>query len=167
MYYGAKTGVIDPGTDCPKGTNPEIDWIQVLVDAGYTLEEAKWLRNPANPTRSPVHGQNQMAFRGKDRANVYVNPTSTPDTGLVGVSGTIGEGINLDGDEKTGFTSPTGEKGIDNNFYKTSRMLEDLSRPAQAIEWGAAIQRLDAEWRVDHGNRSVRRRRRPDERRSR
>jgi hypothetical protein len=118
MFYGAKTGVIDPGTDCPKGTNPEIDWVQVLVDAGYTREEARWLRNPANPTRSPVHGQNQMAFRGKDRANVYVNPTSTPDPGLVGVSGTIAEGLNLDGDEQTGFTSPTGEKGIDNNFYK-------------------------------------------------
>jgi len=118
MYYGAKTGVIDPGTDCPKGTNPEVDWIKVLVEAGYTLEEAKWLRNPANPTRSPVHGQNQMAFRGKNRANVYVNPTSTPDPGLEGVSGTIGEGLNLDGDEKTGFTSPTGERGIDNNFYK-------------------------------------------------
>jgi hypothetical protein len=119
MYYGAKTGVIDAGTDCPKGTNPEVDWIKVLVEAGYTEEEAKWLRNPANPSRSPVHGQNQMAFRGKDRANVYVHPTSTPDPGLVGVSGTIGEGVDLDGSEKTGFTSPTGEKGIDNNFYKT------------------------------------------------
>lgn len=118
MYYGTKSGVIDPGTDCPKGTNPEIDWIKVLMDAGYTREEAQWLRNPANPTRSPIHGQNQMAFRGKDRANVYTNPTSTPDPGLVGVSGTIAEGLNLDGDEKTGFTSPTGEKGIDNNFYK-------------------------------------------------
>lgn len=118
MYYGAKTGVTDPGTDCPNGTNPSPDWIQVLVDAGYTLEEAKWLRNPANPTRSPVHGQNQMAFRGKDRANVYVNPTSTPDPGLTPVSGTIAEGLNLDDDENTGFTSPTGEKGIDNNFYK-------------------------------------------------
>jgi hypothetical protein len=118
MYYGAKTGVIDPGTDCPNGTNPSPDWVQVLVDAGYTLEEGKWLRNPANPTRSPVHGQNQMAFRGKDRANVYVNPTSTPDPGLVSVSGAIAEGINLDGDEHTGFTSPTGEKGIENNFYK-------------------------------------------------
>ena len=118
MYYGAKSGVIDPGTDCPKGTNPEIDWIKVLMDAGYTREEAQWLRNPANPTRSPIHGQNQMAFRGKDRANVYTNPTSTPDAGLVGVSGTIAEGLNLDGNEKAGFTSPTGEKGIDNNFYK-------------------------------------------------
>jgi hypothetical protein len=118
MYYGAKSGVIDPGTDCPNGTNPEIDWIKVLMDAGYTREEAQWLRNPANPTRSPVHGQNQMAFRGKDRANVYTNPTSTPDTGLVAVSGTIGEGIDLDGNKNNGFTSPAGEKGIDNNFYK-------------------------------------------------
>jgi len=118
MYYGAKSGVIDPGTDCPKGTNPEIDWIKVLMDAGYTREEAQWLRNPANPTRSPIHGQNQMAFRGKDRANVYTNPTSTADPGLVGVSGAIAEGLNLDGDAKTGFTSPTGEKGVDNNFYK-------------------------------------------------
>jgi hypothetical protein len=119
IYYGAREGVIDPGTDCPQGTNPEIEWTKVLMDAGYTREEAEWLRNPANPTRSPVHGQNQMAFRGKDRANVYVNPTSTPDPGLTGVSGTIGEGIDLDGNKKNGFTSPTGEKGIDNNFYKT------------------------------------------------
>lgn len=119
MYYGAKTGVIDSGTDCPQGTNPEIDWIKVLIDAGYTEAEANWLRDPANPTRSPVHGQNQMAFRGKNRANVYVNPTSMPDPGLVGVSGSIGEGIDLDGNDKTGFTSPDGEKGIDNNFYKT------------------------------------------------
>jgi hypothetical protein len=118
MYYGAKTGVTDPGTDCPQGTNPSPDWVKVLVDAGYTLEEAKWLRNPANPSRSPVHGQNQMAFRGKDRANVYTNPTSIPDPGLAGVTGTIAEGLNLDGDQNTGFTSPAGEKGIDNNFYK-------------------------------------------------
>jgi hypothetical protein len=119
MYYGAKTGVIDPGTDCPNGTNPEIDWIKVLMDAGYTREEAQWLRNPANPTRSPVHGQNQMAFRGKDRANVYVHPETAPDTGLVGVTGVIAEGVDLDGNKKNGFTSPSGEKGIDNNFYKT------------------------------------------------
>ena len=118
MYYGAKTGVTDPGTDCPQGTNPSPDWVKVLVDAGYTPEEAKWLRNPANPSRSPVHGQNQMAFRGKDRANIYTNPTSTPDPGLVAMTGTVAEGLNLDGDENTGFTSPTGEKGIDNNFYK-------------------------------------------------
>ena len=59
-----------------------------------------------------------MAFRGKNRANVYTDPLSTPDPGLVGVSGTIAEGLNLDGNSKTGFTSPSGEPGIDNNFYK-------------------------------------------------
>ncbi|HEY9216752.1 MAG TPA: hypothetical protein VIO94_01795, partial [Phenylobacterium sp.] len=119
MYYGAKEGVIDPGTDCPAGSNAEPDWIKIMVAAGYTPEEAKWLRNPANPTRSAVHGQNQMAFRGKDRANVYVHPTSTPDPGLTPVTGKIAEGVDLDGDQKTGFISPTGERGIDNEFYRT------------------------------------------------
>lgn len=119
MFYGAESGVIDPGSDCPAGTNPEIDWIDVLIKSGYTREEAEWLRNPANPTRSPVHGQNQMAFRGKNRANVYTDPESYPDPGLQGVTGNIAEGLNLDGNTKTGFTSPDGEKGIDNTFYKT------------------------------------------------
>ncbi len=138
--YGAKTGVIDPGTDCPAGTNnskPEIDWVDVMVKAGYTREEAVWLRDPANPTRSPVNGQNQMAFRGKDRANVYINPTSFPESGnFLPVSGTQAEGINLDGNATTGFVSPAGEKGIDNNFYKalgcwkTYRAPERLSSGA-------------------------------------
>jgi hypothetical protein len=119
MYYGAKTGIIDPGTDCPKGTNADVDWVQVMVDAGYSRAQAQWLRNPANPTRSPVNSQNQMAFRGKDRANVYVHPTTTPESGaFFPVTGTIAEGLNLDGDAKTGFVSPTGEPGVDNNFYK-------------------------------------------------
>jgi hypothetical protein len=118
MYYGAKSGVVEPGTDCPAGTNPAPDWVQVMIDAGYTPEQARWLRDPANPTRSPIHGQNQMAFRGKDRANVYVHPTSTPDGHLVGVTGKIGEGFDLDGNPRTGFTSPDGTPGIDNNFYK-------------------------------------------------
>jgi hypothetical protein len=119
MYYGAKTGVIDAGTDCPKGSNHEVDWVKELTKAGYSEREAKWLRDPANPTRSPIHGQNQMAFRGKERANVYIHPTSIAESGeFLPVSGKIAEGLNLDGNAATGFVSPTGEKGIDNNFYK-------------------------------------------------
>jgi len=106
MFYGAKSGLIEPGTDCPDG-NKELNWEKIMVDSGnYTPAEAAWIRSPANPTRSAVHGQNQMAFRGKDRTNVYIHPTSTP------------EGINLDGNTKNGFTSPKGETGIDNNFYR-------------------------------------------------
>ena len=117
MYYGAKAGVTEPGTDCPQGTNPEIDWVKVLIKAGYTPAEAKWLRDPANPSRSPVHGQNQMAFRGKHRANVYIHPETYPDPGLVGVTGDLTEGFDLD-DDDAGFPSPTGGQGVDNNFYR-------------------------------------------------
>jgi hypothetical protein len=129
MYYGAKSGVIDPGTDCPKGSNPEIDWVQVLIKAGYTEAEAKWLRNPENPSRSPVHGQNQMAFRGRNRENVYIYPESYPDPGLVGVTGDLTEGFNLDGNAKTGYPSPEGEKGIDNNFYRTMGCTKSYRGP--------------------------------------
>ena len=117
-YYGAPTGVIDPGTDCPKGTNPEPNWVQMLINAGYTKEQAEWIRNPANPERSAVSGNPKMAFRGKNFANVYKDPESYPDPGIYEVEGTIGEGIDLDGKAKTGFTSPKGEKGIDNEFYR-------------------------------------------------
>lgn len=120
MYYGGKTdSTSDPGADCPTGTNKEIDWVKVLVKAGYTEAEAKWLRNPENPSRSPIHGQNQMAFRGKNRENVYVHPESYPDPGLVTVMGRVAEGFDLDDNKSTGFASATGEKGIDNNFYRT------------------------------------------------
>lgn len=118
MYFGGESGIEGPGSDCPQGVNPELDWVEVLVKAGYSQEEAEWLRNPANPTRSPVHGQNQMAFRGKDRANIYVNPTAYPDPGLYPMTGSIAEGLNLDGNIDTGFSSPSGEPGIDNAFYK-------------------------------------------------
>jgi hypothetical protein len=90
-----------------------------MMDAGYTRQEAVWLRDPAHPFRIPSHGQNQMAFRGKDRANVYIHPESTPDPGLTPVTGTIGEGLDLDGNRKNGFTTPSGETGIDNEFYRT------------------------------------------------
>jgi len=125
MYYGGKDDKVnDPGTDCPTGTNKEIDWVKVLVKAGYTEAEAKWLRNPENPSRSPVHGQNQMAFRGKNRENVYTNPESYPDPGLVSVVGELTEGFNLDDNAATGYPSPTGEKGIDNNFYRAFGCLK-------------------------------------------
>lgn len=140
MYYGGPKdgGVTDPGTDCPNGANPEPNWVKVLTDAGYSLQEANWLRDPSHPFRIPNHGQNQMAFRGKDRVNVYVNPESTPDPGLNPVSGKIGEGLNLDGDKTNGFVSPAGETGIDNQFYRalgcwmTYRGLPRTSGTAQS-----------------------------------
>ena len=119
-YYGAETGIIDPGTDCPAGTNPEIDWVEVLTRSGYTEEEARWLRHPEHGYRVPNHGQNQMAFRGENRANVYTQPWTYPDPGLTEVSGMVSEGFDLDGDPTNGFVSPAGQTGIDNQFYRTT-----------------------------------------------
>jgi len=150
MYYGATSGVIDAGTDCPAGTNKEPDWIKVMTDAGYTREQALWLRNPANPTRSAVHGQNQMAFRGAGRDNVYIHPTSTPDQGLVGVSGRVGEGIDLDGDKTNGFTSPTGDAGVDNAFYRTLGCWKTYRGPPRlssgALQFNDAMR--DGAWTI-------------------
>ena len=139
MYYGAEDGTIEPGTDCPAGANPSPDWIQVLMDAGYTREEAEWLRDPANPTRSAVHGQPGMGFRGKDRQNVYDFPESTPEVGLPPVEGEIGEGIDLDGNPQTGFVSPSGARGIDNNFYKALGCWKTY-RGAPRMSSGAQIE---------------------------
>lgn len=131
-YYGAKQGIIDPGTDCPKGSNPEPNWIDALMKAGaYTKEEAEWIRNPANPERSAVSGNPKMGDRGKGRANVYRDPESYPDPGVLEVEGDLGEGINLDGDASTGFTSLTGEKGIDNKFYRALGCWKSFRGPAR------------------------------------
>jgi hypothetical protein len=131
MYFGGKDkAILEPGTDCPNGANKEIDWEKVLVDAGYTPAQAKWLRDPANPTRDPIHGQNQMAFRGRNRENVYIHPTTTPEVGLPSVEGKIGEGFDLDGDRTTGFVSPSGQKGVDNNYYKAFGCWKNYRAPA-------------------------------------
>lgn len=131
MYYGAKDGVISPGTDCPSGTNPSPDWVKVLMEGGYTQQEAEWLRNPANPTRSAVHGQPMMAFRGVDRQNVYDFPTTAKEVGLPPVTGRIGEGLDLDDDSRTGFVSPAGRRGIDNNFYRALGCWKTYRGPAR------------------------------------
>lgn len=135
-HYGAATGVTDPGDDCPAGTNPEIDWVKVLTRAGYSEAEARWLRDPSNPSREPNHGQNQMAFRGQNRENVYIQPWTTPDPGMTGVTGKIAEGFNLDGKTSTGFTSPTGERGIDNNYYRALGCAKSYRGP-QRLSAGA------------------------------
>ncbi|MGE0408428.1 MAG: hypothetical protein AB7P23_04100 [Amphiplicatus sp.] len=128
-YYGSEGGLTDPGTDCPEGAIPSPDWVQVMIKAGYEPAAAKWLFDPDNKTQPRIFRLNQMAFRGKDRASVYADPTAGPDPGLSPVTGKIGEGIDLDGDKATGFTSPTGEKGIDNNFYRAVGCLKFYRAP--------------------------------------
>lgn len=118
FYHGGAKGVTDPGTDCPAGTQPELNWPEVLGKAGYSDQEIKYLMTPSHPFRLPNMGQNQYAFRGEGRANIYMEPWTYPDTGLTPVSGDIGEGIDLDGNPETGFVSPDGQSGIDHAMYR-------------------------------------------------
>ncbi|MGE0409836.1 MAG: hypothetical protein AB7P23_11325 [Amphiplicatus sp.] len=129
FYYGSKGGPADPGTDCPAGAQPDLDWFEIMGRGGYSPEQVRWLLDPDNKEISGERRMNQLAFRGKDRANVYGDPTSTPDPGLIPVTGKIAEGINLDGDATTGFISPTGDKGVDNQFYRAIGCLKFYRAP--------------------------------------
>lgn len=131
MHYGGGEGTTTPGPDCPAGSAPAPDWVKVMTEAGYSREQAEWLRNPANPTRDPINGQAMMAFRGENRQNVYDYPTTTPESGLPAVSGTIAEGFDLDGDAMTGFTGPDGRRGVDNAFYKALGCWKSMRGPAR------------------------------------
>lgn len=135
-YYGGAEGTTSPGSDCPNGSAPSPDWVQVLVNAGYSEKEAKWLRDPANPTREPNLGQPMMAFRGENRQNVYDYPTTTPEVGIPPVAGKVAYGFNLDGDTTTGFEGPDGEKGIDHAHYKALGCLKGMRGPARLSERG-------------------------------
>jgi hypothetical protein len=125
-YYGAKE-INQPGSDCPNGTNPENDWTKLLSEAGYRGDELKSLLDPENRDRTKSYG-----LRGPGRIDIYKNPTSVPDPGLVGVTGNIAYGFDLDGDKSTGFDSPAGEKGIDNQFYRTVGCWQSFRGPRGA-----------------------------------
>jgi hypothetical protein len=113
FYYGAKEGDSAPGTDCPAGSNPEMDWRKELKTSWRTDAEVNAILNPENPQR-PQYG----GIRGPNKENVYEKPWSVPDPGIVGVTGKLAYGFNLDGKTKTGFTGQKGEKGIDNEYYR-------------------------------------------------
>ena len=47
-----------------------------------------------------------------------MNPFAAEDTGQPQVTGRISDGLDLDSNAATGFTSPDGRRGVDNNLYK-------------------------------------------------
>jgi hypothetical protein len=135
-YYGSKNPARDqPGSDCPRGVNPENDWPTLLTTPYRTREEAIALLDPERVderTRGP-NGYSLYFNRGPNRENVFDNPTVLPDPGMIEVEGAIAYGFNLDGDENTGFVSPTGEKGVDNAFYKASGCILRFRGPPREI----------------------------------
>ncbi len=122
FHYGAKAGTSDPGTDCPKGANPDNNYDIVLQTPFRTASQAHELNRPVSETgRDPiVMMDSALAHRGF-RADIetYINPFAAPDPGFQQVTGKIAEGFDLDHNAKTGgFSSPDGQHGIDNAFYR-------------------------------------------------
>ncbi|HYM34396.1 MAG TPA: hypothetical protein VET48_03315 [Steroidobacteraceae bacterium] len=113
FYYGAKEGDSAPGTDCPAGTNPDMDWRKVLKTSYRTDEEIDKILDPEKPLRGEMGG-----IRGPNKENVYEKPWSVPDPGMIEVSGKLAYGFNLDGNERNGFRGVDGTKGVDNQYYR-------------------------------------------------
>jgi hypothetical protein len=115
FYYGAKDGAEAPGTDCPAGTNPENDWRKLLKTSYRTDEEIEKILDPENPQRARMGG-----IRGPNKENVYEKPWVVPDPNMVGVTGKIAYGFDLDSSAKTGFDGVDGAHGIDNQYYRAA-----------------------------------------------
>jgi hypothetical protein len=119
-------GYYDPtGRDCPKGYNPMSAVVakQELAKKGYTPQQIEDIYKLEEDERNRTVNE-VLRMRGvKDGkpVNAYAHPETAPDPVIFTVEGPHGYGLNLDGKVKPGdFTNPdTGEKGIDNNFYKT------------------------------------------------
>lgn len=126
FYYGAKAGTMAVGTDCPKGTTPDNDYTALLKTAWRTDEEVAKMLRPATVEIDGVYNTNReyiisaaLRYRGfRKDIDTWVNPFAAPDPGMQEVTGNIAEGFDLDGNAKTGFISPSGERGIDNNLYR-------------------------------------------------
>jgi hypothetical protein len=122
FHYGAKTGTTDPGSDCPKGANPDNNYRQILKTAWRGDDEVHELTRPVSETgKDPTSVMNDaLAHRGfRKDVETYINPFGAPDPGMQQVTGKIAEGFDLDGNARTGgFTSPDGRRGVDNAYYR-------------------------------------------------
>jgi hypothetical protein len=127
FYYGAKEGDSAPGTDCPAGTNPDMDWRKELKTSYRTEADVEKILDPEKPMRAQVGG-----IRGPNKENVYEKPWSLPDPGMVGVTGKVAHGFDLDGKAKTGFMGLNGEKGVDNQYYKAAGCWMSWRGPSRA-----------------------------------
>jgi len=132
FYYGTQEGTNAPGSDCPAGTIPEMDWRKVLKTSYRTDAEVEKILDPENPQRARVGG-----IRGPDRENVYEKPWVVADPGLPAVTGDRAYGFDLDSNAKTGFKGLgfggqlNGASGIDNEYYRAVGCLMAWRSPTR------------------------------------
>jgi len=121
FYYGGRGGTEEPGTDCPKGTIPILDYKTVLKTSWRTGAEIEKITLPVSAGGEGERAVSPaMQHRGFRRdIDTYINPFTAPDAGMQQVTGKFAEGFDLDGNAASGgFISPGGERGVDNAFYR-------------------------------------------------
>jgi hypothetical protein len=148
FHYGGKPGAAetDPGADCAHGASVHfIDEVQMRK----ALEQQPWrskqeidyiIKPPGiEKARVPAYVRfyiwgRAASYRGwRKGIETYVNPFAAPDPGQPQVTGKIADGLNLDGNAETGgFTSPDGERGIDNALYRAWGCDAPFRGPATA-----------------------------------
>jgi hypothetical protein len=106
---------------CPGGLNPlsEVFYKRDLKNLGYTPAQIEdLLKDFPNGGYLPVV-TNRGRVDGKP-VNIYANPWTEADPGMITVTGKRAFGFNLDGkDGPQNFIEPvTGEHGIDNQYYR-------------------------------------------------
>jgi hypothetical protein len=155
FYYGGHSGTEEPGSDCPKGTVPILDYKKELKTSWRTQAEIDKLTLPVSAggegekVISPA-----MTHRGFRRdIDTYVNPFTAPDAGMQQVTGRIAEGFDLDGNANSGgFTSPSGERGYRQCVLSRLGLHHVLPRHALSRLSQPARQRQDAGRPLHHGD---------------
>ena len=144
--------------DCPDGLNPTADamYRRILAEQGKSPSEVDELMRTF-----PVIKGGLIANRGRidgKSVNVYVNPTSVPDSKIHTVAGRFAYGFNLDG---KGATSPnsfedpeTHERGVNNQLFRalgcfvTERGVPPARPTYPAIQWDMSRDQMPA-WIIE------------------
>lgn len=118
FHDGPENDNIAPGSDCPAGTANRPSWEVALKTPWRSEKEIAYYMDAEHAADL----KRVIRWRGPNYEDVWSNPTLAPDLGgLPPVSGNTGWGFNLDGKIKpTDFTSPDGDKGVDNNYYRAA-----------------------------------------------
>jgi hypothetical protein len=137
LHDGPETDNIQPGKDCPAGVATTPGWKVQFQTSWRKPEEIAWYMDAENRP----YGLRVMRWRGPNLEDVWANPTAAPDLHLMTpVAWNTGLGFDLDGKtKKTDFTTPDGEKGIDNNYYRAVGCWVSYRGPAYHSQRGIGI----------------------------
>lgn len=127
------TGGEAPGPDCADGFSPYPDYHNLLRTSYRTQAEVDHFLDPQRRSE-PGFDRRTYGLRGPNGEDVYKEPWSVSDVPYPHPTSAVAEGFNLDGDEETGYTSPTGVKGVDNAFYTVGGCVGYWRGPAKGSD---------------------------------